>query len=123
MNRLIAAAVLLAFLCGLSIGSYSTIHKTHNELYDNITFCEAAYAENGDFAAASDKVLANWLRREKMLSIFIDRNITDDIGEAISRLQPLAQSGSDEFLAECAEIKIKLNNVKKDSGFNLRSIF
>lgn len=123
MSRLVVAIILAVVLIALSGFSYYFTNNAYKSVTDNIELCEKAFLSGDNTVRACQKAKDDWEKKERILDLFTSHSITDDITESIASLYPLAETGSDEFLAECAKIKQRLNIIKRDSQINLRSIF
>ena len=122
MSRIIAASILIFMLAGLCVADRIVIDNAYNEMYSEITACEAAKGtENADKAVST--IRKNWENREGLLSVFVNHDILDEIGVSVARLEALKSEADEDYLSECAVIKLKLDYIKKDSGINMHSIF
>ncbi len=122
MSRIIAAIILIFMLAGLCVADRIVIDNAYNEMYSEITACEAAKGtENADKAVST--IRKNWENREGLLSVFVNHDILDEIGVSVARLEALKSEADEDYLSECAVIKLKLDYIKKDSGINMHSIF
>lgn len=122
MSRIIAAIILIFMLAGLCVADRIVIDNAYNEMYSEITACEAAKGtENADKAVST--IRKNWENREGLLSVFVNHDILDEIGVSVARLEALKNEADEDYLSECAVIKLKLDYIKKDSGINMHSIF
>ncbi len=123
MSRLIIAIVLAVALIVLSGFSYYFVNNAYKSVSDNIELCEKAFLSGENTVNACQKAKDDWEKKGKILDLFTPHSITDEISESVASLYPLAETGSDEFLSECAKIKQKLKIIKRDFQINLRSIF
>ncbi len=122
MSRIIAAVVLILALAGLCIADRVVVNKTYDAMYEDITACEAAAGQE-NVKDTTANIKENWEKREGVLSIFVNHDILDEIGTSIARLDALSHESDEDFLSECAVIKLKLDYIKKDSGINMHSVF
>ncbi|MBQ6815839.1 MAG: DUF4363 family protein [Clostridia bacterium] len=123
MSRLIIAIILAVALIALSGFSYYFVNNAYKTVSDNIELCKKAFLSGENTVNACQNAKDDWEKKGKILDLFTPHSITDEISESLARLYPLAETESDEFLAECAKIKQKVKIIKRDFQINLRSIF
>lgn len=121
MSRIIAAVVLAVTLVGICIADRAVVNRIYDTLYTGITACEQT--ELTDRTEAVLSITQSWRESEGLLSVFVNHSILDEIGESVARLEAMSDEEDEDFFAECAVIKLKLENIKKDSGINLHSVF
>ncbi len=124
MRRLIAAAVLVFIIAGICIANSLTVKYAYEDLSEDIFILQNSFEESPEKAAElSAEFEEKWSKIEEPLSVFVNHDIIDNLGEAISRLPILAQKGEAMFLAECKSIEMELLHMKKDTRISLHSIF
>ncbi len=105
MKRLIAAALLLIVVIGVTTACFIITEHHYKKMAALITESADLYKQGKSQAAAEKATAAksHWERNEKLLTVFINRGVIDEIGEAVTRHDILAKSGDTAlFLAENA---------------------
>ncbi len=122
MSRVIAAISLTVIMLALCITDRIVVNSTYDEMRKSIIACEETVGQKANKENTA-KAKNTFLEKEGVLSLFVNHDILDEIGEAVARLEYLSGMSDTDYLSECAAIKIKLEYIKKDSGVNLHSIF
>ena len=132
MSRLIIAIILAVALIALSGFSYYFVNNAYKTVSDNIELCKKAFLSGENTVNACQNAKDDWEKKGKILDLF---TINGDVllfkksklySKYFEWYKPditLAETESDEFLAECAKIKQKVKIIKRDFQINLRSIF
>lgn len=116
MSRIIAAIILAFAITGLCITDRLTVNNTCDVLYEKVLACE----ENGVFVSELEKLYDD---KYSVLSLFVNHNDLDEISQSVVRLNSFSGDINSDFFVECALIKSKLDDIKKDSGINWHSVF
>lgn len=125
MKRIIAAAAIAVFLIAACLTDYFYIKNSYNSFTNDIAECVNALEQNNitEARARAEKLQGEWKKREKVLAIFVNHNIIDEIDTAIIQLIPYLDSKNYGLcVAQCAVIKLKLTQMREDSTANLHSI-
>ena len=110
MKRLMAAAILAAFIGGIIFANIKVTDMYFKKAEDLLSLCETEYREGNKKSAAQTAADLEeyWHDSERVLIIFLNRNGIDEIAETLNRLSSYAQSESDaQFLCEstvCAHL-------------------
>ena len=99
MKRLIAAAILLFIVIGVTTANF-IITEHHFKVMTALVRESRDLYEKGEKEAAAEKAAAanaHWEKSEKLLAVFINRGVIDEIGEAVTRQNTLAK-GDDRAL-------------------------
>lgn len=120
MSRLIAVGVLLAVIISTCIvGAYKIngIYDEMNALVDN---CENS---QGDDRVKNTDLLVDCTEKyDNILTLFVRRDIVEDISENAKRLTAMHDDSS-SYMAECVSVRHSLNEMKEEYTLNLKSIF
>ncbi len=122
MSRIIAAVALILIMLGLCISDRIIINNSYNELYNMVNECEKT-VDLKENKAKTSEMKQTFQETEGLLSIYVNHDILDEIGESVARLESLSGLSKTDYLSECASVKLKLDYIKKDSGVNLHSVF
>ena len=123
MKRLIAAAVLIAFVIGIYITGYIFVDKTCNTAKTLLSDCVVAYKEQENIEQTITELKGFWGRKESLLSVFINHGSIDEIELSIESL--LAQSKYKEnpmFYEISSNLKILLHQIMEDTAIGMHSI-
>lgn len=115
MKRLIAGFVIIIILGGACyVGVYAT-QKAYEEIYETIENSEK-YMQNGEEAQAKSAALKAeelWIEKEKLLAIFINHELLDEVGLKLSQLEPFANENTkEEFFASVNSAKTALIHMR-----------
>lgn len=125
MKRLIAAVVLLILIiCAVVSGNFAVNHY-YSELEVRIDNCiNTAYSDSAYTNAT--ELEEYWIGAEKVLKLFVNRSIVEQISESITVLPYYAQSSDEDsykFLSACALLKLQLLHMRNAEIFSEESIF
>ncbi len=101
MKRLITATVIIAVIIALGVLTIVIIANENSKLYGEINSVINGYVSGED---VSDKISSLEKATEKYLrtvGMVANDETLQKIDEAVSRLRPMYEAQSDEFLAEC----------------------
>ena len=115
MKRLIAGFVIIIILGGTCyLGVYAT-QKVYDEIYETVENSEK-YMQNGEEALAKSAALKAeelWIEKEKLLAIFINHELLDEVGLKLSQLEPFANENTkEEFFASVNSAKTALIHMR-----------
>ena len=126
MKRLVAAIILFAVIIALSITANILVTKSVTNFDQRLEKCEnACFEEDWHVASAQAKgLLIDWQKERKWLSIFVNRQLLDDITTSAARLLPYATAEStDVYLGECAAFSKLLDSVRHEQTLSFESFF
>lgn len=115
MKRLIAGFVIIIILGGACyLGVYAT-QKAYEEIYETIENSEK-HMRNGEETLAKSAALKAeeiWIEKEKLLAIFINHELLDEVGLKLSQLEPFANENTkEEFFASVNSAKTALTHMR-----------
>lgn len=110
MKRLIAAVILLFIVIGVTTANFIITEHHYKKMTALIKESTELYKEGNKKAAAEKAAAANahWEKYEKILAVFINRGVIDDIGESVTRYHTLAQIGDDALFLSEGEVCLML---------------
>lgn len=123
MRRLIAAAVLAVLVTVIYLTGYFYIENTCKETKNLISDCVTAYKENGDIDFHTQKLEEYWSSKEKLLSMFTNHGVIDEIELTIEALSAHGRYPENEMFYECSgKLKILLHQIMEDTTPSMHSI-
>ncbi|MBQ9977501.1 MAG: DUF4363 family protein [Clostridia bacterium] len=115
MKRLIAGFVIIIILGGACYLGVCATQKAYEEIYETIENSEK-YMQNGEEAQAKSAALKAeelWIEKEKLLAIFINHELLDEVGLKLSQLEPFANENTkEEFFASVNSAKTALTHMR-----------
>lgn len=125
MKRLIAAGILILMVAAVCVTGIFTInhhyYKIDGMLDDAISFYMDDDMEK--VAEISSEIEKQWVIAERYISLFVNHSNVDEIGNSISRLEPLAITQDRQtYLAECKAIKVSLLHLREGEQLSLLNI-
>ena len=125
MKRLIAVSILFLVIAAVCITGIVVINHTYKETSSRLEnaaqeFQQGNYEKAAELAAELEN---EWIKSERILSLFVDHSSIDEIGISIARLEPAARNQNDIFLEECKLAKIQLLHIREDEKPDLLNIF
>ncbi|MBP3692513.1 MAG: DUF4363 family protein [Clostridia bacterium] len=114
MKRLIWAAGLSILLVAIVAYGKFTVKANCNELLSDIEICKNE--QNKISAQQKAEILENkWIEKEPLLSVFINRNIVQEIGVHIALIhQNATEPDSLDYAAACAEAHVLITHAIKN---------
>ena len=124
MKRMIAAAILLIFVATVYITGFFYIKNTCEKAENLLTKCNQAFEEDKE-AQKQVKNLENlWDKSEKVLSVFSNHKLIDEIELAIYALKTHTQKREEAMFYEySSKIKTMLHQMMEDTMPSIHSIF
>ena len=126
MSRLIAAAILLAFIGGCCIAGNVLVGNCCSRLDSLLNTAKQAVAENDLERAGvlADKAEVEYTNGEHWLFMFMDHSLVENLGEEFAKLPDLAtQETKSEFLSQLNAVKTAITHIERDNQPSLRSVF
>ncbi len=114
MKRLIWVAVFSAVLVAIiAFGNY-TVKSTCSDLLAGIEECKSE--QNKISAQEKAEILENkWIEKEPLLSVFVNRNIVQEIGVHIALIQQTAdEPDSLDYAVACREAHVLVTHAIKN---------
>ena len=115
MKRLIASFIIIIILGGACYLGVCTTQKAYNEIYETIENSERHMqnAEEAQTKSAALKAEEIWIEKEKLLAVFINHELLDEVGLKLSQLEPLASLDTKEdFFAAVNSAKTSLVHMR-----------
>ncbi len=100
MKRLFASLVIILMLSGLSYLGNVLTKSQYEKINDCLTLSED-YIKKEDYNNAQQmakEAEEKWLKSEKMLSVFINHQLLEEVGLKLSVIKPLCRK---ETMADC----------------------
>lgn len=124
MKRLIAAAVILLIIIGTYIGSSTYTDKICKTAIQGIESCSEEYKEHGTAKADAAWLKNYWNEKEKILSIFVNHNLIDEIEVTVSSIELYsAFENNYMFYDACNRAKVLLHQILEDTKPTTHSVF
>lgn len=114
MKRLIWAGAFCIILAAILAFGTHTVKANCRELLSDIEACENE--QNKISALEKAEILENkWIEKEPLLSVFINRNIVQEIGVHIALIQQTAvEPDSLDYAAACCEAHVLITHAIKN---------
>ena len=126
MKRLIYAVILAALITAVCLTGRFTINKICNETYDKLKECQTE-CKNENFSktlSISNEIYTNWHKNQKLLAVFVNHILLDNITESFTKLPELSKTkSSEELSAECAKAEYYLNQIIKEHRLTAESFY
>lgn len=126
MKRLTASFIILAVVLGLWLLEGFAVTKITRDMTDKIDLVEYALkSKEFDKAAEyAEQFYDDWDHGSEWVSMFVTREIIDDITVNAARLRTFSPSdGSDDAIASAMEIKDLLKEIRQRREVNLVNVF
>ncbi len=119
MKRLIWATVLSFLLVAILIFGNFVVKTNCQILLDAVQECKTTQDKNSALQKAEN--LENmWVKKERRMAIFVNRNIVQEIGLHIALIkQTAAEPDSLDYLAACRETEILITHALKNQRFSI----
>ena len=124
MKRITLCLVIFAAIIVISAGSLFMLNKNNKELTGKIDEIIELYNKESD--EISDKVNEleeYWEDYYIRISFVAQSSTLDDISYSVSKLLPLYEQDSDEFVSECESIKYWIKRVYDSQFPHFYSVF
>ena len=123
MRRLIAAAVLIVFVIAIYLTGYLYIDATCEKAEKLVGDCVAAYEKNENIEFHTKKLEKYWSGKEKMLSVFTNHSVIDEIELTIESLSMHSKYPDNEMFYEYSStLKILFHQLMEDTTPSAHSI-
>ena len=118
MKRLFVSAICALALALICICGKEVVKSKTQKIEKGIKEIQASAVE-GDIKKAkrlSRKLERDFVKDEKVLSLFVNSDTLSDLGMALSRVEPLLKGGaSPEFYSELSCLKVQIIHIKSHS--------
>lgn len=123
MKRLIAAAILSAFVAASYFTGFFIVNKTCENTNRLLNDCVENYDDGKDAKASSEKLQKYWEKKEKILSAFAHHSVIDEIEIAINNLTVYSNSKEKAIFKEHSNtVKTLLHQLMEDMKPSMHSI-
>lgn len=123
MKRLIAAAVLTVLIIGIYLTGFFYINHTCEETKTLIEDCVSSYEKNDNTELYTQKLQNYWSGKERMLSVFTNHKVIDDIELAIESLSVHSKFPKNNMFYEYSStLKTLLHQLMEDTVPSMHSI-
>ena len=123
MRRLIAVAVLLIFVVSAYLIGFFNIKSVYKQTNVLVDECVTAFEEDEDVNKKIEKLENFWDKKEKLLSVFSNHALKDEIELAIYSLGIHSKTGDSVMFYEYSgKVKTLLHQLKEDTVPSVHSI-
>lgn len=121
MRRIIAAAVILLFVVGVSICGGFIINKNADEIEKQIS--EIQKTAFTDTNGKAEKFFCFWEEKREIMSIFVNHEVIDEIGKVAAKMVSAERAKNSDDLFEAAnEILYIIRGIREDEKFSLYTL-
>ena len=121
MRRIIAAAVILLFVVGVSICGGFIINKNADEIEKQIS--EIQKTAFTDTNGKAEKFFYFWEEKREIMSIFVNHEVIDEIGKVAAKMVSAERAKNSDDLFEAAnEILYIIRGIREDEKFSLYTL-
>lgn len=120
MKRLIAAFILMAITTALIIFSSTAVNRCTSSILEIIEQSEKDFYNNKSTDSSLDRLSSVWQKFEPTLYVFTNHETIEGISVSICRVK---EGDEEDFLKESAELKEKVDHLRKSETFSLYSVF
>ena len=123
MRRLIAVAVLLIFVVSAYLIGFFNIKSVYKQTNVLVDECVTAFEEDEDVNKKIEKLENFWDKKEKLLSVFSNHALIDEIELAIYSLGIHSKTGDSVMFYEYSgKVKTLLHQLNEDTVPSVHSI-
>ena len=117
MRRIIAAAVILLFVVGVSICGGFIINKNADEIEKQIS--EIQKTAFTDTNGKAEEFFCFWEEKREIMSIFVNHEVIDEIGKVAAKMVSAERAKNSDDLFEAAnEILYIIRGIREDEKFS-----
>ena len=121
MRRIIAAAVILLFVVGVSICGGFIINENADEIEKQIS--EIQKTAFTDTNGKAEEFFCFWEEKREIMSIFVNHEVIDEIGKVAAKMVSAERAKNSEDLFEAAnEILYIIRGIREDEKFSLYTL-
>lgn len=121
MRRIIAAAVILLFVVGVSICGGFIINKNADEIEKQIS--EIQKTAFTDTNGKAEEFFCFWEEKREIMSIFVNHEVIDEIGKVAAKMVSAERAKNSDDLFEAAnEILYIIRGIREDEKFSLYTL-
>ncbi len=121
MRRIIAAAVILLFVVGVSICGGFIINENADEIEKQIS--EIQKTAFTDTNGKAEEFFCFWEEKREIMSIFVNHEVIDEIGKVAAKMVSAERAKNSDDLFEAAnEILYIIRGLREDEKFSLYTL-
>ena len=121
MRRIIAAAVILLFVVGVSICGGFIINKNADEIAKQRS--EIQKTAFTDTNGKAEEFFCFWEEKREIMSIFVNHEVIDEIGKVAAKMVSAERAeNSDDLLEAANEILYIIRGIREDEKFSLYTL-
>lgn len=121
MRRIIAAAVILLFVVGVSICGGFIINENADEIEKQIS--EIQKTAFTDTNGKAEEFFCFWEEKREIMSIFVNHEVIDEIGKVAAKMVSAERAKNSDDLFEAAnEILYIIRGIREDEKFSLYTL-
>ena len=121
MRRIIAAAVILLFVVGVSLCGGFIINKNTDEIEKQIS--EIQKTAFTDTNGKAEEFFCFWEEKREIMSIFVNHEVIDEIGKVAAKMVSAERAKNSDDLFEAAnEILYIIRGIREDEKFSLYTL-
>lgn len=120
MKRLFAALILLIITLGFTVYAAITVNNYSSRMLSLINQSQEDFLNKKSTDDNLSKLEEIWKEAEPMLYIFTNHEALENISVSICKVKA---GDSEDFLKESAELKEKVDHLRKGETFSFRSFF
>lgn len=121
MRRIIAAAVILLFVVGVSICGGFIINENADEIEKQIS--EIQKTAFTDTNGKAEEFFYFWEEKREIMSIFVNHEVIDEIGKVAAKMVSAERAKNSDDLALAAnEILYIIRGLREDEKFSLYTL-
>ena len=126
MKRFAVSALLLGAVVALCLWGTHFVYRNYEKITEEINLGEEL-AKIGEYDKAKEHLLNAeelYVENEQYMAAFVNHNVLDEIGQAISAVPPLAHwETENEMLSALSEAKTALEHLRNDHIFLIGNLF
>ncbi len=123
MKRLIPALIILTVIIVTFIGSYVFVNSICKQARNLIDECIDEYKEKGVTETKAENFKKYWDKQEKILSIFVNHQIIDEIEISVAELSYHSKFKDNHMFFDAAiKIKTLIHQIEEDTKITAHSL-
>lgn len=124
MKRILPAILILMIIIITYISSCIYINNVCEIVAGKIDKCIKSYDENNNTKLYTEELNQYWSEKEKILSIFVNHELIDEVELSISNLKLHSDFKENEmFYDACDTTKVLLHQIIEDTKITVHSVF
>ncbi len=123
MKNLLIASVLALMILFLCAGGIRYVAQATQEMDAHLARCIRDFATPAKAAAALDEAQKAWDAHRKILMMYTDQELLDEIDDHLAHLQALAEHHREEFVPTVILCRGRLKELKQREAISVYSWF